>query len=387
MSRVCAHSPRAVRRVSSCTERRGAMLPLIAFLLPVMAIFLGFAVDLAYMQTTRMELRAAADVSARAAASKLSRTDDVAEAIATAKSIASQNLVAGAPLVLADSDIEVGRSAPDSSGKWVFSPTGFPPNSVRVLGRRTSGSPGGVVPLFFSTLIGSAPFEPQQTATASFLNVDICLVLDRSTSMKLNADSSETGMYTSDSRFCSAPRSNSRWAALDDAVRVFVDELDDTEADEQVGLATYSSGLSGYCGTNGNASRIDSWLNSDLTQVTDAMDSLLNSTWNGNTNIEAGMRDGVQVLTDPARSRDYADKVMIVMTDGYENEGSAASAAGACVSNNIVAHTITFGDYADRVSMANVATSTGGRHYHASDSDSLRAVFRELAAQLARLTE
>jgi Flp pilus assembly protein TadG len=42
------------------------MLPLIALLLPMMMIFLGFAVDLAYMQTTRMELQSAADSAARA---------------------------------------------------------------------------------------------------------------------------------------------------------------------------------------------------------------------------------------------------------------------------------------------------------------------------------
>jgi Flp pilus assembly protein TadG len=368
------------------------MLPLIAFLLPVLAIFLGFSIDLAYMQTTRLELRAATDSAARAAATTLSRTDDVAQSIQAAKNIASQNRVAGAPLLLADSDIEVGRSAPDASGRWVFSTTGTPPNSVRVNAKRTAGSRSGTVPLFFSQLVGTHPFQPQQSSTASFLNVDICLVLDRSSSMKLAADSSESGMYISDSRFCSSPRSNSRWISLDGAVRIFINELQQTDADEQVGLVSYSSTISGYspalCGTSASqASTIDASLHTDLTRIESAMDSLKTSVWNGNTHIQAGMIDGVSVLTQSGRARQFADKIMIVMTDGHENVGSALSAATNCVSNNIVAHTITFGDYADQVTMRNVANATGGRHYHASSSAALRDVFRQLAAQIARLTQ
>ena len=42
-----------------------AILPLVAFLLPIMLLFLGFAVDLSYMQATRMELRCATDCAAR----------------------------------------------------------------------------------------------------------------------------------------------------------------------------------------------------------------------------------------------------------------------------------------------------------------------------------
>jgi Ca-activated chloride channel homolog len=124
-------------------------------------------------------------------------------------------------MAISDADIQVGRSMPDASGKWVFNASGTPANAVRVLTQRTSGSAGGAIPLFFGSLVGASTFEPQQTATASFLNVDICLVLDRSTSMKLNADSSESGMFTNDPRFCTGPlppvvgeRSTRQWQSL-----------------------------------------------------------------------------------------------------------------------------------------------------------------------------
>src|SRR6185503_9936798 len=91
-------------------RRRGAMLPLIAILLPMLLIFLGFAVDLAYMQTTRIELQAAADAAARAGATRLSQTDDVSDSRAFAVQIAGKNQVAGAALRLRNSEVQIGRS-------------------------------------------------------------------------------------------------------------------------------------------------------------------------------------------------------------------------------------------------------------------------------------
>lgn len=245
--------------------------------------------------------------------------------------------------------------------------------------------------LFFGGFVGQSNFEPVQTATASFLNVDICLVLDRSSSMKLNADSSESGMYTSDPRFCSAPNATSRWMALDGAVRIFTQTLRNSSADEQVALVTYSSDLSGYspalCGASSSPSTLDSPLSINLSLVESEMDRLKNSTWNGNTFIESGMRKGIAALTDPARGRKFANKVLIVLTDGHENEGSAVAATPDARSEEIVVNTITFGDFADQVTMADVAQAGGGRHYHASDGVALERVFRELAAEVAQITE
>jgi len=354
-------------------------------------ILMGFSVDLAYMQNSRMELRAATDAASRAAATKLSQTDDVAQARAQAKFVARSNRVAGTALELSDGDIQIGRSEPNNAGRWVFNVGGSPPNSVRVLGNRTSGSIGGAVPLFFGSFVGQPNFEPVQSATASFLNVDICLVLDRSSSMKLNADSSESGMNLSDPRFCSAVNATSRWMALDGAVRIFIQTLRDSSADEQVALVTYSSDLTGYspalCGAAASPSSLDSPLNTNLSLLENEMDRLKNSIWNGNTFIEAGMRDGITALIDPARSRRFANKVMIVLTDGHENEGSAVAAAPDAQNEDIVINTITFGDFADQVTMSDVARAGGGRHYHASDGAALASVFRELAAEISQITE
>jgi Ca-activated chloride channel homolog len=366
------------------------MLPLIAVLLPMLLIFLGFAVDLAYMQTTRLELQAVADSAARAGATRLSQTDDIAASRALAVTIASQNTVAGSALRLRDSEVEVGRTTRNASGKWVFANGGVPANAVRVTAQRTSASRGGAVPLFFGSLIGTPTFQPVTSATASFLNVDISLVLDRSTSMKEGVDE-DGSMMTSDPKFCRVPDARSRWRILDGAVRIFIAELNDSDAEERVALATYSSDLSGYhpplCGASSQPSSLDRRLDGNLTAVTAAMDRLTTSVWNGNTYIESGMRTGLAALQDARYARAGAEKIMIVLTDGNENVGSAMAAARDIALEGVTVHTITFSNSANQTTMRNVAEACGGEHFHASTAESLRQVFRELAAQTAKLTD
>lgn len=367
------------------------MLPLIAILLPVLLIFLGFAVDLAYMQTTRMELQAAADSAARAGATRLSQNDDdVADARNFAIQIGRQNTVAGSALNLRTSEVEVGRSARNGSGKWIFTNNGRPANAVRITAQRTRTSSGGAVPLFFGALIGTPSFQPVQTATAAFLNVDICLVLDRSSSMKKGLDE-DGNLNTNDPRCCRAPDSRSRWMILDGAVRIFIEELADSDADERVALATYSSDLSGMrpplCGASSQPSTLDRRLDSNLPAITQQIDRLSGSVWNGNTYIESGMRTGLAALLDARYARAGAEKIMILLTDGNENVGSSMDAADDCAAAGVTVHTITFSAGANQITMRNVAEVCGGQHYHAATAASLRSVFRDLAAQTAQLTE
>ena len=81
--------------------RRGAMLVLIAICLPLCVIMAAFAVDVAWMQLVRTELRTATDAAARAGAKELSLSQDTAAARDRAKQAARRNKVAGEPLQLA----------------------------------------------------------------------------------------------------------------------------------------------------------------------------------------------------------------------------------------------------------------------------------------------
>src|SRR3954462_8131059 len=125
-------------------SRRGAMLVLIAVCLPLCIIMAAFAINVAWMQLVRTELRTSTDAAARAGAKELSLAQSTSVARTAAKDAAKRNFVAGAPLLLADSDVEFGNSSqPTDTSRFVFTSGGKTPNAVRVTGQRTKGSLGG----------------------------------------------------------------------------------------------------------------------------------------------------------------------------------------------------------------------------------------------------
>jgi len=369
------------------------VLVLIALLLPIVLILVGFSIDLANMQRVRTELRAATDLSSKAAAHALSVAPMSSPgqgrqaAIDAANAVAGANTVGGEPLQLATSDFIFGQSVRQSSGEWVFTTGGARPNAVRVVGRRTAGSGNGSVPLNFGLLYGRATFEPVATATSSFRAVDICLVLDRSSSMKLAVSDTSGLMGSGDPRQCAAPYSDSRWIALDVAVNVFVDQLEASSANEKLALATFGGGGFNPCGNSEPAVVRDQGLSTNMTDIRAAMTARSNSVWNGMTNIEAGIQEATTILTT-GFARVNAEKVMIVFTDGVYTENDPVPAAQNAHSNHdIIVHTITFSAGANQSDMDAVSYAGGGGTHHAPDSQTLTDIFSALAGSIAIMTE
>ena len=369
--------------------RKAAILTLFILVLPILLVFLGFAVDMAYMQLVQTEMRLASDNAARVAADNLSRYENESEAIQAGMEAAENFTVAGKPLRLRSSDFDFGRAVANDSGVYIFDTNATPFNAVRINAIRNGSNPDGTVPLFFSRLIGTEEYVPQVEATASFLNVDICLVLDRSTSMKFGVDSTETGMSINDRRFCRAPNSSSRWVALDKAVRVFHGVLRGNSAEEQVSIVTFGSDLNtvrpGLCGRLPSAT-LDMQLSTNLDSADGTINTLSNSVWNGNTEIAAGMQVGIEELTS-ARSRRFADKVMIVLTDGFPTAGDAVAQAAAAAANSIVVYAITFGPEGDQDHMKQVAAAGNGEHAHAATEAELKEIFKRFAAKATILIQ
>ena len=366
------------------TSRRGGMLVLIAICLPLFLMAAAFAVDVAYMQLTRTELRTATDAAARAGAKTLSMAQSQSAARAAAVAAASRNKVAGQPLLLANSQIEIGSGAQTSStSRFQFTPGSATPNAVRVTGLRTQSSAAGPVGLLLGRLLGVSTFQPVHVATSTQLDRDICLVVDRSGSMmeSINGSSIPGGA-------CAKPDPiRSRWGALHTAVDAFVDELDETLQDEQCALVSYSSKGSG-CGFKFTTSDINAPLDLDYDPIRDEMNDLSSRPVQGNTAIGAGIDNGVVVLTSN-RVRPFAVRTMVVMTDGLQNSGrDPVAAAKDAKKKNITINTVTFSNEADLTRMKKVAETTGGKHFHAADAAALEAIFREIASTLpVMLTE
>lgn len=376
--------------------RRGAMLVAVLALIVLILIMVTFSVDVAFMQLARTELRAATDAAAKAGAAALSRTDgDANTARAEAKRIAKLNMVAGKPLVLVNSNIEVGNSTMNLDGSWSFKKNVTPFTSVRVTGDKRAGSSSGPVNLFFGNVLGVKTFTPLEVATASSFSQDIVLALDRSGSMCWDLTGVD-GKFPPEVAKKKNPSSTppdpvaSRWAALDAAVDIFLSELQVAPVPPNVGLVTWASDLpaSSYPGITFNAADLDIPLGSDFDGIADAINKRGSQPMMGFTHMSAGMDLALQTLTGPG-ARQTATKTMVLMTDGIWNRGrNPIDAARDAAKQKVVIHTITFLPGTDQSEMQEVANITGGRHFHATNKQDLVSIFHELAMTLpVSLTE
>ena len=337
------------------SERAGAMLPLIAVLISFLFVSAVIAIDISRIHVVRSELRTATDAAARAGVEALGRGGSEADAIDAALNIARANFVAGEPLELDPSKIILGAAEQNPDGSFSFvnqadfdssDGTVFA-NSVQVLGERTSTSPSGQINLIFGGLFGVNSFEPVQSATATRLDRDVALVLDKSGSMA----------------------NEGRFPSLLNGVDVFIEELEATAPRENVSLTVYDT----------NAEKLLD-LTEDLPSLRTALDGVEPA---GFTGIGRAMRVGLDsLLNDPTRRR-LALRSMIVMTDGRQNRGvNPVEVARECARENVVVHTITFSVGADEALMEEVAAITGGTHLHAENNQQLVEAFRTIARQL-----
>ena len=371
--------PKRHRRIPS-RNRRGAVMVLIAVVLPVFCLMAAFAVDVAWMQLVRVELCTATDSAARAGAKTLSMVQSIPLARAAAKDAAMQNLVAGQPLQISDADVQFGQSAENpSTGKFVFDPRGTPINAVRVDGLRTAGSTAGPVNLFFGGILGISSFEPAQAATSTTLERDICLVIDRSGSMGLPVSQPGGG----NGQNCGPLDAGTRFAALNQAVAVFLAELEITLPNEHVALVSYSSKNSITCGGQIIAFEVADTrqsLTNNYAAIRSEMDRFMQDGIGGRTAIGEGLAEGLRAIR---RARPFALKTVVLLTDGRHNTGfEPIIPARQAAQEDIVVHTVTFSQGAEQGPMRDVALETGGRHFHADTTADLSAVFREIARTL-----
>lgn len=346
---ACDRNARRWSRKAQSRNRRGAMLILICVMIFAFLVTVAFSVDIAYMHLVKSELRSATDAAAKSATEALARTQNKTAALARGKEIARQNLVANAPLELRDDNFSFGNSTLAPNGKFAFTAGGSPTNSVRVNGQRLNSSLSGSVQLFFGRIFNVRSFQPEEFSTATFIQRDIVLVVDRSGSM------------TQFNKFNDLVR----------ALRIFNQILTDSPVDEHVGLASYS-----------DFATEDVELTEDLSLINNAM---LRMPVNGFTNISGGIDAGGNVMSR-GRSRQFVERTMIVLTDGLQNRGRPAiDAARDQAALGMTIHAITFGSDADQNAMRQVANIGGGRFFHAANGADLEKVFREIALTLSTI--
>lgn len=184
------------------TQRRGAVLPMFAVLLPLMLLFCGFAINLAYVQLCSTQIKVVADAASHAGGRALgtppenNASETMSEAKArvrsVARSIAAMNYVGNQPADVSTEAMVFGRSVRETRndgtrGKYVFTPLNDDsnkiPSSFAVHASRSN------IPLIFKPMRETAggtaveDFDVARGSVATQVDRDIALVLDRSGSM------------------------------------------------------------------------------------------------------------------------------------------------------------------------------------------------------------
>jgi len=376
---------------NSRRPRRGIIVILAAVGLLVLLATTILSVDTAYIQLTRTELRVATDAAAKAAAEALMRTQDTAQAVAAAKSMASLNKVAGKPLQIATSDVVFGNTTQSRTGEWAFQGNVAPYNSVQVMSSLQDSNANGSVNLFFAGMIGKGKFQPTEKAVATVYRQDVLLCIDRSHSMCFDL-SGVNWVYPSGRPWTTELKNpphalKSRWASLRRAVDDYLGIVDDIQPPPRVGLVTWASEITtstteyAYTGKTSKKTLRDAVLSSDYTAVRDAMGKKSVNVMLGGTEMSAGIDEAIAVLK--SSDRPLSKKIIVLMTDGQWNLGrSPVLCAQEARDANIVIHTISFLPGAVQNDLVTVADTTGGRHYHADNEAELRDAFSELAKSL-----
>ncbi len=402
-------------------QRSGSIMGLFAFMLPVILIICLMAINVAYMQLTRTEMKVATDASARAAGRALSINQSTNSAMDYAQSTAALNMVAGKPLSVPRTEeyITFGKSSRTNNGYGRYQFTAVPKakvdsgqeqvSSVRVLGKVTA-------PLLIRYPQTFNQFTPTATAISTQVDRDIALILDRSGSMgdykdydaleaalntlykakKISKTEYNNGVasdvygrsYSSNviKQLSGDPKlyaqtyqtwlnggvapEASRWALLRNAVNAFLDVLEKTDQKELVSVASFSS-----------TATLDLKLESNYSLVR----NLVAKTRPYNaTAIGKGMETGMPSLLDAARARPFAAKTIVVMTDGINNTNPdpVTVAKDIVKKYNVTIHTVTVSPDADQSAMKTVASIGHGKHYHANTGDELVAIFEEIANNL-----
>ena len=353
-----------------------------AVFIPLILAIGAFAINVAWMSLVDSEMQIASDTAARAAGTEFTVTQKLDKAQSRAKQAIKQNKVGGRVLTLVDANIVFGESAlvtASSTGIATFTPKtvtqstlGTGPgqiwvNSIQINASQNFGF--AEMPMPIPLLSSSSGFTPAATATSTQFDRDIVLVLDRSGSMnEYSTDVASWGPAGPGEAYY-----GSRWRELTAAVAVFNDFLALTPQNEKISLATFST-----------TSSEDVTLTYKTTAIESRLTDITNNFLGGSTAIGDGIASGISLITDSSRTRPFAKKTMIVMTDGIQNTGSdpVSQATIAYQNYGIVVHAITFSNDADQVEGAAIAAAGGGEYYHAASGAALIDVFEELARTL-----
>ena len=393
---MLAIRPLRTRLTCPAECRRGTVLVFLVAGIVMLLAMTMISVDVASMQLARTELRAASDAAAKAGAEALLRTQNSTQAKTAALNMAQLNYVGGKPFKLASKDVVIGTSSQQADGSWAFAAGGSRPNAVRVNALMNAASASGPVNLAFGKVFKASTFAPSKTSTASAVQQEICLAIDRSGSMSYDLSGIDK-VYPPNGAYDRRPKTGSRWLSLTKALGIYLDEVAQTPVPSRVALVTWASDMTGiWLPSEDNsgeyppatsppiyaAALLEAGLSLDYSTIESKIAIRTDHPIYGSTNMSDGIDKAVATLT-AANVLPYAQRSIVLMTDGIWNQGrNPRYAAEDARDAGITIHVVTFLPQATSADAEAVATITGGTYIHADTEAELIAAFEKLARTL-----
>ena len=180
--------------------RTGAVMPLAALIFPVLILFAGFAINVAWMQLLSTELKIATDAASHAGGRAMSLEQTTEAAIREAERMVQLNHVGGRAMEIADPNspdnnsnaliaMDFGISTRPNNGRFQF--TDVPRKAVDDGSQRATSflvSAQLSMPMIFQVTGLGDTFQASRRSIATQVDRDIALVLDRSGSMLFYQD-------------------------------------------------------------------------------------------------------------------------------------------------------------------------------------------------------
>jgi Ca-activated chloride channel homolog len=377
-------------KLRATPQRRGAIVVVVVFAAIAVCCLAALAINVAYIELTKTEMRMATDAAAKASITTLGHTQNLDLATQSAITVALRHQVANLPLSITRENLEYGRSVKVGS-RYEFQPLkpDVPTetiNAVRITA--TLGSTGRQV-LAFPKLLSADRFNLSMQVSAAKIDHDICLIVDRSSSMAWDL-SNQNFSYPAElntlpklQNFITPPHATlSRWAALKSSIDLFLDLLRRNPFEPKVSLVSYASTYK-FGDHSVTVSNLDQPLTLSYAAISNSLDHYKTVPLMGATNITAGLSTGINHLNDSRFRRMTSQKSIILFSDGLFTDGpDPTSMIAAANDSNITIYTISFSDQANKSLMANIARQTHGQHFHANTAEELRQAFRRIAETL-----
>jgi len=372
---------RGVKRRSRRSHGRdGATMVFMAFLLPAILMVATYAINVVHMELVRTELQIGADVAARAAGRTLALTGDKQLAIEDAQRFASANTVCDTPLTLAQSDFLFGASVRLSDQRYTFrSSTNNIGNAVLVDAQSFARSNPNGLPLAFPSINPRVKFRPSKSAICTQVELDLAVVIDRSSSMAHAADKPSGSHWLEPAPANWTPGTqvprDARWLDAVNMVQALLKIAEKSYQDERIALITFD-----------RTPTVDVVLTANYSEIRDRMLSRSVTFSGGRSNLGGAIMVAAKQLGDKKHSRPWSSRVIVILSDGIANQGfDVTRAAKAAADQNITIYTVSLSDEANRDRMREIADLTSGDHFSGTTGNELTFAFREIASKLPTL--